>query len=116
MNFTKATLIAGFLALSVTMSASPALAWGDMYMGDGTTKAGQNLVYAYPGVPNYCPAGLQPVLANGEICCGKPNTTGTYYNAPGKAKAVRVKRRSHGAKSYAPKAYAPEGVKGVIYR
>ncbi|WP_323763539.1 hypothetical protein [Marinovum sp.] len=110
MTLSKATLIAGFLALG----ASPALAWGDMYTGDGTTRAGQNLVFPYPGVANYCPAGLQPVLANGEICCGKPNTTAAYHNAPGKRHVVR--QRSHAPKSYAPKAYAPEGYKGVIYK
>lgn len=108
MIFRTATLVAGFLALG----AAPALAWGDMYMGDGTTKAGQTLVYPYPTKYNYCPAGLQPVLANGEICCGTPNVGHTYYNAPGrktyKKKAVR--------RTQYPRAYAPEGIKGVIYK
>lgn len=106
MNFKSALLIAGFIGLG----ASPALAWGDMYMGDGTTRAGQNLVYPYPGVANYCPAGLQPVLANGEICCGKPNTNASYYNAPSH------KKKRHIKKTYTPRAYAPVGEKGVYYK
>ncbi|WP_417523086.1 hypothetical protein [Marinovum sp.] len=110
MKFAKATFIAGLLALG----AAPALAASDIYTGDGTTRAGQNLVFPYPGVANTCPAGLQPVLANGEICCGKPNTTASFYNAPGKPRHV-VKRR-HLAKSHAPRVYAPEGYKGVIYK
>lgn len=108
MVFRTATLVAGFFALG----AAPALARGDIYMGDGTTRAGQTLVYPYPTKYNYCPDGLQPVLANGEISCGKPNVGTTYYNAPGgktyKKKAVR---RTHD-----PRAYAPEGIKGVIYK
>ncbi|MDD9741176.1 MULTISPECIES: hypothetical protein [Marinovum] len=106
MTLTKATLIAGLLALG----PAPALAWNDIYTGDGTTRAGKTLVYPYPGVANFCPAGLQPVLANGEICCGTPNTTARFHNAPGGRKHL-AKRRAH-----APKAYAPEGYKGVIYK
>lgn len=103
MTFKAATLVAGFLALGATQ----ALAWGDMYMGDGTTKAGQTLVYPYPAKHNYCPAGLQPVLANGEICCGVPNTHATYYNAPG------GKKRRH--KVY-HRDYATEGMKGLSHK
>lgn len=109
MIFRTATLVAGFLALG----AMPALAWGDMYMGDGTTKAGQTLVYPYPAKHNYCPAGLQPVLANGEICCGKPNVSHTYYNPAGQKKKVHRKKARQ---SQYPRAYAPAGVKGVIYQ
>lgn len=98
-------------ALGLALSAGSALAWGDIYMGDGTPK--QPLVYAYGG-ENYCPAGLQPVVAGGEICCGVPNTTsyGNYTPKPrAKAHAPRRVVQKRG-----PRAYAVEGEKGVIYK
>ncbi|TNF17737.1 MAG: hypothetical protein EP318_20595 [Rhodobacteraceae bacterium] len=108
MIFRTATLVAGFLALG----ALPALAWDDAYRGDGTTRAGQNLVYPYPARENFCPAGLQPVLANGEVCCGKPNVSATYYNAPTR----KISRKKVVRRAQYPRAYAPEGIKGVIYK
>ncbi len=35
-------------------------------------------VYAYTGVANYCPSGLQPISINGIICCGSPNQSVSY--------------------------------------
>nr|WP_240484578.1 hypothetical protein [Pseudoponticoccus marisrubri] len=83
-----------------------------MYMGDGTHNPNSNmLVHAYPA-PNYCPAGLQPVMAGGVICCGVPNA-GPYVDRPGKVKKVHHPRpRQH----YAPRRHAPVGEKGVVYR
>lgn len=92
-------------AAALTMTGSAALAWGDMYMGDGTHNPNSNvLVHSYSGA-NYCPEGLQPVMVGGVICCGTPNA-GAYIDRPGK-----VMRRSH-----KPAAYAPVGEKGVVYR
>lgn len=108
MRLTKATFIAGVLALA----AAPALAGNDIYRGDGTTRAGQTLYFPYAAA-NHCPAGLQPVLAYGQIQCCKPNTTASYYNAPGARKAVR---RHSAPRAQAPKAYYSEGVKGAVYR
>lgn len=102
MIFRTTTLVAGMLALGATQ----ALAWGDMYRGDGTTRAGETLVYPYPAAVNYCPAGLQPVVANGEICCGRPNTTATYYKTPS-----RTRSRAH-----QPRVYHIEGIKGAVYK
>lgn len=58
------------LAIAATIAAtSQAAAWGDMYMGDGTHNPNSVAPQAYHG-PNYCPAGLQPVVLGGVICCG----------------------------------------------
>jgi hypothetical protein len=101
-------IVAAVMALAV--SASPALAWGDMYMGDGTNNPNSNmLVHAYKG-PNLCPAGLQPVSIGGVICCGTPNA-GYYVDRPGAAHHPRAVRHRP-----APRAYAPAGEKGVVYR
>jgi hypothetical protein len=49
-------------------------------MGAAPAMAQEAKVYAYTGVGNYCPAGLQPVTLNGVICCGTPNA-GSYQQA-----------------------------------
>lgn len=106
---TRAILTSAFVALA----AAPALAGSDIYRGDGTTRAGKTLAFSY-AAPNFCPAGLEPVLAHGEVLCCKPNTTARYHNPT----AVRhvARPRSRAASSYAPEVYAPVGVKGVVYR
>jgi hypothetical protein len=41
--------------------------------------AAQNAkLFPYPASANYCPAGLQPIVLGGVICCGVPNQAGTY--------------------------------------
>ncbi|MBP0483591.1 hypothetical protein [Sagittula salina] len=96
-------------AAAVAFSGSAALAWGDMYMGDPTNNPNSNfLMHAY-NAPNFCPAGLSPVLINGVVCCGQPNA-GAYINRPGKVYRQPVYHKP------APRAYAPEGEKGVVYR
>jgi len=100
------TFLAAAAALSI--SASHALAWDDAYKGDGTADASrQPLIQAYPAA-NYCPAGKQPVIVGGVICCGVP-TAGTYYNPVSAPRPVVAMQ-----KSYLPRAYAPEGEKGVV--
>ncbi|MBN7786017.1 hypothetical protein JYP51_13885 [Ponticoccus gilvus] len=102
------SLVAATLAFAV--SGSAALAWGDMYMGDGTNNPNSNmLVHAYKA-PNLCPAGLQPVTVGGVICCGNPNA-GYYIDRPGGQKKYYKARHKP-----APRAYAPAGEKGVVYR
>lgn len=96
----RLTLIA---AAALSLTGGAAFAWGDMYMGDATNNPNSNfLVHDYKSA-NFCPAGLQPVLAGGVVCCGVPNA-GTYYNHSG-----TTHRRS----------YQPQivpGEKGVVYR
>ena len=36
-------------------------------------------IFAYPSSENYCPAGLQPIVLGGVICCGQPNTSGPAF-------------------------------------
>ena len=97
-------------AAALTVSGSAALAWGDMYMGDGTNDPNSNMLIHSYNAPNHCPAGLQPVMVGGVICCGTPNA-GAYVDRPGKVR--RIKAHTHRA---APRAYAPVGEKGVVYR
>jgi len=55
-------------------------------------------VYPYPTAVNYCPAGLQPVTANGVICCGVPNRKVSYADVmrhPVTKTKVHKARRSH---------------------
>lgn len=106
MGIKAVTLAAAFVAASAT----GALAWGDMYMGDGTNNPNSGKIFPYAAKANYCPAGLQPIVMNGVICCGTPTTTEHYYNAPVKKKRVYHK------KSHKPRVYAPAGTKGVVYR
>lgn len=63
--------------------AAPALAEGH------TQPASYDMpIYAYPTHVNYCPAGLQPVMVGGVICCGTPTHHGNPYAHP-------APRRSH---------------------
>ena len=54
---------AGLTAL--TLAAAPALAMDAK-------------LYPYKASANYCPAGLQPIVMGGVICCGTPNQTVSY--------------------------------------
>jgi hypothetical protein len=71
-------------ALGLTLSAAPALAWGDMghgYVNQFIPTTNEVAIWAYPTKHNYCPAGLQPVSVGGVICCGTPTHTG-YQSHP----------------------------------
>ncbi|MBT55674.1 MAG: hypothetical protein CMF72_20030 [Mameliella sp.] len=98
-------LILTAAATAIALSATSAFAWGDMYMGDGTNDPNSNFLAHEYKAANYCPAGLQPVLVGGVVCCGTPNA-GVYYNHPGKAKRA--------TRSYTPQMVV--GEKGVVYR
>jgi hypothetical protein len=99
-------------ATAIALSGSAAFAWGDMYMGDPTNDPNSNFLQHMVVAPNYCPAGLQPVLVGGVVCCGTPNA-GLYVDRPGKV------YRKPAPRAYAPvgvKGVAPVGEKGVVYR
>ena len=100
-------LLAAAAALAV--SGSAAMAWGDMYKGDGTHNPNSSTLAHSYNAPNYCPAGLQPVMMGGVICCGTPNA-GPYVDHPGRVHKVSK------PKYRAPAAHAPVGEKGVVYR
>ena len=68
--------------------AAPAMAWEN----NMTQPAGSDMVvYAYPTKANYCPAGLQPVVVGGVICCGQATHTNyqSHPPAPKRRKATR---------------------------
>lgn len=95
-------------AAAFALSGTAALAWGDMYMGDGTNNPNSTMLQHAYHAPNYCPAGLQPVMVGGVVCCGTPNAS-AYVDRPGKT----YRKVYH---KPAPRAYAPAGEKGVVYR
>lgn len=61
------------------MISAPAMAWND----NMTQPASNDMaVWAYQGTSaNYCPAGLQPVVVGGVVCCGVATHTG-YQSHP----------------------------------
>lgn len=86
------TLAAG---LGLGLMAAPALA-GDMPH-----------IYPYPVAENYCPSGLQPIVLNGVICCGTPNTHATYRQM------MRHPVQTHRVRSYSARPDdCPVGAKG----
>jgi len=103
------TMFAAAAALAI--SASQALAWNDACTGDATADlSGQPLIRAYP-VANHCPAGRQPVIMGGVISCGVP-TAGPYSTPSDPAP-----RAGWGSdQDHLPRADAPEGEKGVVWR
>ncbi|WP_101067324.1 hypothetical protein [Roseovarius salinarum] len=67
--------------------------------------AGAGDVTLYPWAthqPNHCPQGLQPVVLNGVICCGQPDTHVSYQQVM-KHPVQRARRDWR---------YCPEGEKG----
>lgn len=71
----------------------------------------QPKIYAYHSSHNFCPAGLQPVTMNGEICCGRPNQGISYQQVMShpvaKAKKTYVR--------HVRKADCPVGTKGCTF-
>lgn len=87
-----------FAVVASIAATSQAYAWGDMYMGKSTSPDNPQLL-AYGG-PNHCPAGLQPVVLNGVICCGTPNGSMSYqqmmaHPMPRKAARSHTHRKTH---------------------
>lgn len=71
----------------------------------------QPKIYAYHSSHNFCPAGLQPVTMNGEICCGTPNQGISYQQAL--SHPVTHKPRVHRTQSR--RADCPVGTKGCTF-
>ncbi len=86
-----------------TLFAAPALAWSENNSQPATNDMA---VWAYPAKANYCPAGLQPVVVGGVICCGQPTHTG-YSSHPA------PKRSYKPAQSYV--SYDKGYSDGVVY-
>lgn len=65
-------------AAGLACAAAPAHAWSEW---PNTQPATDTVaVWAYPSKQNYCPAGLQPVVVGGVICCGVPTHVGYRSN------------------------------------
>ena len=65
-------------------------------------------IYGYAGAENNCPAGLQPVVVGGVICCGTPNQSMSYQQA----NAHPVRKAKNRYVHRVAKTYCPEGMKG----
>lgn len=65
-------------AAGLVLAAAPAQAWSNRPYTQPATDTVP--VWAYPTKQNYCPAGLQPVVVGGVICCGVPTHVGYRSN------------------------------------
>lgn len=69
--------------------------------------AGDMKLHPYATSVNYCPAGLQPIVMAGVICCGQPNTQMSYQQV------MRHPVRATKARHYSARANnCPVGAKG----
>ena len=112
-NFARTALILAALGL-----AAPAFG-DDAWKGDATNNPNSYvMMHTYPTAANYCPAGTQPVLVGGVICCGQPNAPAYVNRAGGVRHTPAPKTHYRAARSYEGMkgVYAPVGEKGVIYR
>ncbi len=89
--------------------AAPAMA-SDAY--NGPPVKGPMPVFAYATSQNNCPAGLQPIVLGGVICCGTPNQSISYQAAM--AHPVQRARTRHVRRVADP--YCPESMKGCVSR
>ncbi|SIT12565.1 hypothetical protein SAMN05421759_11846 [Roseivivax lentus] len=102
----KKTAALGLAALMLTGGAAFA---SDAYTGTYNDPNSNFRYNEFPGVANYCPAGLQPVQIGGEICCGIPNA-GPYVDRAGGHRTVRASTYHAGVKGMD---YSSEGIKGM---
>ena len=82
-------------------------------MGWTMPAAAQMPVYGYATKENRCPAGLQPVVVGGVICCGTPNQSMSYQAANAHPVMRKAKKRSL---RKVASTYCPEGMKGCVER
>ncbi len=85
-------------ATALTVLAAPAFA-----NGSGPT------IYAYPAAVNYCPAGLQPIVLNGTVCCGSPTTSASYSSV---MRHPAGQRRVYQSQPAQPAYFDQPGIKG----
>lgn len=90
------------MRLLPTVSKGLALA----FFAASPAAASDVTLYAYPTSENYCPAGLQPIVLNGVICCGRPTTHVSYHQVM--KHPHRAKKKRH----YSARTHCPEGTKG----
>lgn len=70
------------LALAATGAAALSLTTVPALADSMTQPASDGVaIWDYAASENYCPAGLQPIMLGGAICCGTPNATG-YQSHP----------------------------------
>ena len=72
--------------IGTLLTAAPALAWTENMTQPATNDMA---VWAYQGTSaNYCPAGLQPVVVGGVVCCGAPTHVGYQSHPPAPRRKV----------------------------
>lgn len=87
--------------LGAATLAAPAMAWNDTQ-----PATNEMAIWAYPSKHNYCPAGLQPVMVGGVVCCGTPTHHGNPYAHPTPAK--------HKPRTHAPVVQYGKGASDVV--
>lgn len=93
--------------LGAALGAMMMLPAAPVFAGGGTAMP----VYPYKASANNCPAGLQPVVVGGVICCGSPNQNMSYASMMAHPVAKKKVYRKHVVRRVA-KTYCPEGMKG----
>ncbi len=78
MRYTLSAAVLGATLLAVTS----ALAWSENASRMMQPATNEMPIYAYPSRHNYCPAGLQPIVMGGVICCGTPTHAAQVSHAP----------------------------------
>ncbi|MEZ5715671.1 MAG: hypothetical protein R3D85_11140 [Paracoccaceae bacterium] len=97
----KAKILIGAASLGITAAlwAMPA--------------AAEMPIFAYASKENHCPAGMQPIILGGVICCGVPNQSISYQAQNNPGGGHRVKRK---AVRRVASTYCPETMKGCVSR
>lgn len=88
----RSTIFSAAVFGGIVCAAAPALAWSEQPYTQPASN--EMAIWAYPAKANYCPAGLQPVVVGGVICCGQPTHVGYQSNNHPKL------RRAHTPKPY----------------
>ncbi len=89
----RTTLPAAVLGATL-MAATSALAWSEDVSRMMQPATNEMPIYAYPSKHNYCPAGLQPVVVGGVICCGAPTHAAQVHHPAPRRHAPRVTHRA----------------------
>lgn len=75
------------------------------------TAAADARIFPYATHDNHCPEGLRPVVFNGLISCGTPNTDVTYQSVI----AHPVAKKTHQRKTHRPSQSCRIGTKGCTF-
>lgn len=84
-------------------------------LGAAPATAGDLATFPYPSKHNYCPAGTQPTVVGGVICCAQPTHNISYHQAMpngGRKAAAPVRKVRHAPTK---RMVCPVGEKGCYW-